>query len=111
MDHHEAAAADIAGARISHGKSKTDRDRGIDGIAALLQDVSADARSESLLRHDHAVLRDGTLRMKAIGFRAALIRARGQWQRKKPGKRETKGASQNAIVRVHRWDKRLAWWI
>ena len=42
MDHHEAAAADVAGARIGHGQRKAGRDRGIDRIAALPQDVGAD---------------------------------------------------------------------
>jgi hypothetical protein len=102
MDHHEAAAADIAGARISHGKRKADRDRSIDGIAALLENVGADARRESLLRHDHAVLTDGTLRMKAAIFCAVLVRACDKGQSEKPGKRDTSRASQNAIVRMHR---------
>ncbi len=34
MDHHEAAAADIAGARIGHRQREADRDRGIDRVAA-----------------------------------------------------------------------------
>ena len=38
------AAADIAGARIGHGQRKADRDRGIDRIAALPQDVGAELR-------------------------------------------------------------------
>ena len=61
MDHHEAAAADIAGARIGHGQRKAGRDRGIDRIAALPQDVGADLRGEFLLRHHHAVF-GGTAR-------------------------------------------------
>ena len=36
VDHHEAAAADIAGARIGHRHGEADRDRGIDRIAAAL---------------------------------------------------------------------------
>ena len=38
MDHHEAAAADIAGARIGHGQRKAGRDRGVDRVAALPQE-------------------------------------------------------------------------
>ena len=55
MNHHEAAAADIAGARIGHGHRKAGRDRGIDRVAALPQDIGADLRGEFLLRHHHAV--------------------------------------------------------
>ncbi len=48
VDHHEAAAAEIAGARIAHRERKTDRDRGIHRIAALLQNVDADPRRARL---------------------------------------------------------------
>ena len=58
MDHHEAAAADIAGARIGHRQRETDRDRGIDRIAAALKNFNADAGGALLLRHHHAVARD-----------------------------------------------------
>ena len=58
MDHHEAAAADIAGARISDGERKGGGDRGVDRIAAAIQDLDADARGAAFLRHHHAV--DGT---------------------------------------------------
>jgi len=59
MDDHEAAAADIAGARIGHRHRKADGDRGIDRIAAFLQNVDADARRRCFLRHHHPVGRDG----------------------------------------------------
>ena len=55
MDHHEAAAADISGARIGDGHRKAGRDRGVDGVAALPQNVGADFCRESLLRDHHAV--------------------------------------------------------
>ena len=55
MDQHEAAAADIAGARQGDGERKADRDRRIDGVAAALQDVEPDPRRLRLLGHDHAV--------------------------------------------------------
>jgi hypothetical protein len=108
MDHHEAAAADIAGARITHRKRKAHRNGRIDGIATLLQNGGADARAESLLRHDHAVLSEGTLRTETIILCAVLVAPRGRRQREKPGKRETNGAAENAIVKTHCWDKRLA---
>ena len=46
MDHHEAAAADIAGARIGHRQRKAGGDRGIDRIAALRR-MSAPIRAAS----------------------------------------------------------------
>ena len=57
MDQHEAAAADVAGARIGDREREADRDRGVDRVAAALQNVDADARGARLLRHHHAVLR------------------------------------------------------
>ncbi len=60
INHHEAAAADVSGARIGDGQRKAGGDRGIDRIAALPQDIGADLRGEPFLRHHHAVLgRDG----------------------------------------------------
>ena len=56
MDHHEAAAADIAGARIGHRKGKAGGDGSIDRIAALPEDIGADLRGELFLRHHHPVL-------------------------------------------------------
>ena len=67
MDHHEAAAADIARARIGHGHGKAGRHRGIDRIAAALQHVGADPRRDLLLRHHHAVL--GGHGMNRVGGR------------------------------------------
>jgi hypothetical protein len=55
MNHHEAAAADISGARISHGQGKARRNGGIHRIAALPQEIGSDQRRELLLRHHHAV--------------------------------------------------------
>jgi hypothetical protein len=34
MDHHEAAAADVTGARIGDGHGESGGDRGIDGVSA-----------------------------------------------------------------------------
>jgi len=61
MDHHIAAAADIAGARIGHRQREPGRDRRIDRVAALLQHFDADAGRARLLRHHHAVARDHAL--------------------------------------------------
>ncbi len=68
VDHHEAAAAEIAGARIADGQRKADRDRGIHRIAALLQNVVADAGRARLLRHHHAVLRQHAKRRRYLAF-------------------------------------------
>ena len=76
MNHHEAAAADVAGARIGDGQRKAGGDRGIDRIAALPQDVGADLRGEPLLRHHHAMLGGDGANGGEIGRRvgAALLR-------------------------------------
>ena len=58
VDDHEAAAADITGARIGDGQRKADRHRGIDGVAAAVEDLDADAGGARLLRHHHAVVRE-----------------------------------------------------
>ncbi len=58
MDHHVAAAADIARARIGHGQRKAGRDGGIHGIAPLLEDRCPDAGGARFLCHHHAVARD-----------------------------------------------------
>ena len=55
MNHHETAATDISGARISHRQGKPGRDRRIHGVAALPQDVCAELRSDLFLRDHHAV--------------------------------------------------------
>ena len=52
-DQHEAAAADIAAARVDHGQRIADRDRRIDGIAAGLQDAPPDLAGLVLRRDDH----------------------------------------------------------
>ena len=69
MDHHEAAAAEIAGARIGDRERKADRDRGIDRVAAAVEDLDADAGGAFLLRHHHAVAGEDR-RRRANGGRA-----------------------------------------
>ena len=69
MDHHEAAAADIAGARIGDGQRKAGGDRGIDRIAALPQDVGADLRGDLFLRHHHAVFGGNGVNGARVGRR------------------------------------------
>jgi hypothetical protein len=92
VDHHEAAAADIAGARIGHGHREPDRDRGIDRVAAAMQNLDADARRARLLRHHHAVLRDGGRRLQVVGVAAAVLRE----GRSRRGKQDCEG--ENGVI-------------
>jgi hypothetical protein len=55
MNHHETAAADISGARIGHGQRKTGRDRRVDRVTALSQDIGAELRGDLFLGNHHAV--------------------------------------------------------
>ena len=64
MNHHEAAAANIAGARISDREGETDRDRGVDGIAAAIENLNADARCTLFLGDHHAVMGENGLRRR-----------------------------------------------
>ena len=92
MDHHEAATANIAGARIADRHCEPDRNGGIDGVAAVFENIGADARSLRFLRHDHPVMGDNTLCVyQHIGD--ALVAARDQRQRDGGDQRETNKAS------------------
>ncbi len=44
VDHHESAAAEIAGVRIHDGQRQTGCDRGIDGVAAFFQNFDSSLR-------------------------------------------------------------------
>ena len=55
MDQHEAAAAEIAGARQRHRKGEADRDRRVDRVASAPEHVEPDPRGGRLLAHDHAM--------------------------------------------------------
>jgi len=67
MDQHEAAPADVAGARQGDGERKADRDRRIDSVAAAFQYVEPDPRRLRLLGHDHAVPGDDRPRRREWG--------------------------------------------
>ena len=43
-DEHEAAAADVAGGGVGDGEGEADGDGGVDGIAAGVENLDADAR-------------------------------------------------------------------
>ena len=45
-DHHQAAAAEVAGRGVDDRQREPHRDRGVDGVAALLQDVDAGLAGE-----------------------------------------------------------------
>ena len=91
MNDHEAAAADIAGAWIGHCHGKAGSNRRIDGVAAALQDVGADARRDLFLRHHHAVFgRDGMNGVgggRSIEAAALLLRIGGRKTRATAGNR------------------------
>jgi hypothetical protein len=67
LDRHEAAAAEAAGGREHHAERITDCDRGVDRVAASLQDVDADLGGEVLAGDDHAVA--GADRSRRRGMR------------------------------------------
>ena len=96
VDHHEAAAADVAGARIGHRHGEADCDRGIDRVAAALQHVGADARGARLLRHHHAVLGGDRLDRRNCWppLRCARARPRGRNQQAR-----NKGAADRSNLR------------
>src|SRR5215831_9296706 len=81
VDQHVAAAPDIAGARIGHRQRETGRDRGVDGVAALLENLDADARGARLLRGHHAVARRD--RLDARGGYGRGIDDRGRLRRER----------------------------
>jgi hypothetical protein len=76
MNHHEASAADVSGARVGDGKRKAGGDRGVDRIAALPEDVGADLRGKPLLRHHQTMLGGDGANGGEIGgcVRAAFLR-------------------------------------
>src|SRR5947209_2502336 len=82
VDHHVAAAADIAGARIGHSQREAGRDRGVDGVAALLEHLDADARGAPFLRDHHALARRD--RLDARGGYGCGIDDRGRLRRERP---------------------------
>ena len=94
MNHHEAAAADVSGARIGDGKRKAGGDRGIDRVAALPEDVGADLRGEPFLRHHQAMLGRNGANGGEIGGRvkAAFLRK----GRRPAGKRKYECGSYSA---------------
>ena len=80
MDHHEAAAADIAGARIGYREREARRDGGINRVAATIENSGSDAGSALFLSRHHAAMRADRLR------RCNCRRAR-QWRNLRGGER------------------------
>ena len=78
MDQHEAAAADVAGARIGNGHRKADRDRGVDRVAAALEHLDADPRGAFFLRHHHAVACSDRSNARQFGSACATLGVGGR---------------------------------
>ena len=57
VDEHESSAAEVAGERVDHGESEADGDRGVDGVAAGLQNSNAGVSGEVMHGDDHGVRR------------------------------------------------------
>ena len=55
IDQHEAAAADSARGRIGDAHRQRRGDRGVDGVAALLENLDAGARGVLAFRHHHSM--------------------------------------------------------
>ena len=110
MDHHGAAAADIAGARIGHGEREGRGHRGVDGVAAFLENIGADARGDRLLGDHHAFCGGGGMRVAdlriepAFGARDVMARdvkgraARKERKRDDAGERQTEGGSERIFL-------------
>jgi hypothetical protein len=74
MNEHEAAAAEIAGARQGDGERETDRDGGVDGVPARFQDVHPDPGRARFLGRHHSVSgqrRQGSGTIRQDGGRSA----------------------------------------
>ena len=57
VDEHESSAAEVAGERVDHGESEADGDRGVDGVAAGLQNSNAGVSGEVMHGDHHGVRR------------------------------------------------------
>src|SRR5262249_42519803 len=108
MDHHIAAATDIAGTRIGDRERKAGGDCRIDRIAALRQKLGADPGGARLLRHHHAVTR-GDRTVAGVGWK-------GKAQQQKDKERQTyhplslvtshaAGCRWLSVARNSRWSK------
>ena len=56
MEEHESAAADVAGERVGDSERESGGHRGVDGVAAPLQDFQAGPGREVVAGHDHPLL-------------------------------------------------------
>ena len=74
MDDHEAAAAEVAGARQGHGERERDGRRRVHGVAAVLQHLEADPGRGRLLGRDHAALAVDRVDQIAIAVDPGLLR-------------------------------------
>jgi hypothetical protein len=99
-DHHEPAAADVAGSRVGDLERESGRDRRVDGIAAGQQHAVADFACDRGGRHDHAALPgDGLLRGRG---RRAVLRADHCRRQRCDGERAQKCDKGEALDTLHR---------
>ena len=74
--HHKPAAADITGLRMRHRQRIANGNRCINGVAALAQNIYADAGGQRIHRGYHPLL--GAHRVKHIFLNAIRDRRRGR---------------------------------
>ena len=110
MDHHEAAAADIAGARIGHGEREGRGHRRVDRVAASLRECRRRCGGDRLLGDHHAVCGGGGMRVAdlriepAFGARDVMARdvigsaVRKERKRDDAGERQTEGGSERIFL-------------
>ena len=90
INQHEAAAAEVAGARHGDGERESDGDRRIDGVAPAFQDVQPDARGRCFLTDDHAMPGD---------HRACGGEGRDEWVGDNRGRSEAKKSEHGELER------------
>jgi hypothetical protein len=74
VDEHESAAAKIAGEGVHHGESETDGDRGVDGVAAGLENLDTGVGGEVVHGDDHGVRGRGPAGRSGAGARSGWRR-------------------------------------
>ncbi len=85
MDGHEAAAADVAAARVHHRQRIAHRDGGIDGVATLLEDAQARFGGVVLCADHHRVFCQHRLRrhpLRAADAAGGAVQGRGRDRRR-----------------------------
>jgi hypothetical protein len=89
-DDHEAAASDVAGARVRHGQGEGRRDGGVHGVAAAREDARARVRGQPGGRDDEP----------GGGGRALILDGAGHGGQRQDGER---GGEQAERAAHHDW--------